>query len=293
MIVSILFFVSMLANDACLLLDGPQIRAGDLALRLAAFASLPPETVFSLSPNYGVRRDLSSQTLARWAGGGAFEPICVYRSSGSSQPDWPQELSTALRTAFAIEVDAALLKVLEQQIAPGPGGKVLLPMSGLSYDASRRSYLWRGKIGGAALRLRFSMTRFEPRLAASRALLIGHKLAAEDTMPVEVPWMPSDGHALSSIEMASEKVLRRSLVKGTILLETHLVAAPLIEPGDTVDLLSQAGRASIHIATVARGKARLGDPLLLSTLSDHRLLRAIATGPGKAEIRNLNSRKAE
>jgi hypothetical protein len=45
------------------------------------------------------------------------------------------------------------------------------------------------------------------------------------------------------------------------------------------------------VSAVARGKARLGDPLLISTLEGKKLLRAIAVGPGKVEIQSGTGKK--
>lgn len=293
MISAILLITGFFAEAGCMVIDGPQIRASDLAPRLAPFAALPPETSFALSPNHGVRRDISGQTLARWAGGGSFDPICVFRASASSHLDWRQEIVTALKTRFALDVTVGSLIVEERQVAPGPGGEISLPRSGLRYDENKKTYLWRGKFGVSALRLRFSLSQNATRLSASRALLLGQKVTEQDLSTVAVPWTPTNEGALGSVGAAAGKVLRRSLPQGTILLESHLIAAPIIEPGDSVEVVSEAGRASVRLPTIARGKARLGDPLLVSTLEDHRLLRVIATGPGKAEIRSLATRRPQ
>ena len=291
MIGAILLITSFFAEAGCLVIDGARIRAADLAPRLAPFATLPPQTSFALSPNHGVRRDISGQTLARWAGGGSFDPICVFRASVSSQLDWRQEIVTALKARFALDVAAGSLILEEHQVAPGPGGEISLPQSGLSYDEHKKTYSWRGKIGVSALRLRFSLSQSARRLTASRALLLGQKVTELDLSTVTVPWTPTNEGALASVGAAEGKVLRRSLPQGTILLESHLIAAPIIELGDSVEVVSQAGRASVRLPAIARGKARLGDPLLVSTLEDHHLLRVIATGPGKAEIRSRTTRR--
>ncbi len=291
MISAMLFIASFFTEAGCLVIDGARIRAADLAPRLVPFAALPPETSFALSPNHGVRRDISGQTLARWAGGGSFDPICVFRASAASQRDWRQEIVTALKARFGFDVVGGSLIVEEHQVAPGPEGEISLPQSGLSYDENKRMYLWRGKLGVSALRLRFSLRQSATRLSASRTLLLGQKVTELDLSTVTVPWTPNNEGALTSAGAASGKVLRRSLSQGTILLESHLITAPIIEPGDSVEVVSQAGRASVRMPAIARGKARLGDPLLVSTLEDHRLLRVIATGPGKAEIRSLTSRR--
>ena len=291
MISTMLLLTSYFAEAGCLVIDGARIRAADLASRLGPFAALPLGTSYALSPNHGVRRDISGQTLARWAGGGSFDPICVFRASASSQLDWRQELVSALKAKFALDVAVGSLVVEEHQVAPGPGGEISLPQSGLRYDEHTKTYLWRGKFGVSALRLRFSFHQSATRLSASRPLVLGQKVGELDVSAVTVPWTPTNEGALASVGAAAGKVLRRSLPQGTFLLESHLIATPIIELGDSVEVVSQAGRASVRLPAIARGKARIGDPLLVSTLEDHRLLRVIATGPGKTEIRSLTSRR--
>ncbi len=288
MIFSLALLAGLAAADGCLLVEGPQIRARDLVSRLPAFAQIAAETTFALAPNHGVRRDISGQTLARWAGGGSFDPICVYRVGGASQLDWPQEIAAALRDSYTIDVAPGSLKLEEAQVAPGPGGVLSLPKSGLTYDERTKCYLWRGKLGATAFRLRFSLDHRVSRLTAARALLIGQKLTYADLAIVEIPWGPSSERPLATADAVFGQVLRRSLPKATVLLETHLSPAPVIEAGDAVDLISRYGKAAIHVPAIARGKARLGDPLIVSTLEDHRILRVIATGPGTAEIGKSN-----
>ena len=72
-----------------------------------------------------------------------------------------------------------------------------------------------------------------------------------------------------------------------------MIEAPLIRPGDAVELISQAGSARIRTPAFARGKARIGDPLLIATLEGKRLLRAIAIAPGVVEIRATTPKKEQ
>ena len=81
---SLLLSLTMLALEPCLVVEGPQIQAQDLAAQLAIFATLAPATALAASPNFGVRRDISSQTLRLWAMSHAlpesqFDPVCIYR----------------------------------------------------------------------------------------------------------------------------------------------------------------------------------------------------------------------
>ncbi len=291
--ISLWVVAGLVSRDGCLPIEGPNIRAIDLASRLPAFAQIAADTTFALAPNYGVRRDISGQTLARWARGGSFDPICLYRVSATTHLNWPQEIAAELRRAFTLDVASESVKLEEAQIAPGPGGALSLPKHGLTYDDRSKCYLWRGKLGAATLRLRFAWNYRVSRLAAARALLIGQKLTAADFSTVELPWVPSSERPLATVDAAFGQVLRRSLPKNTIFLESHLAAAPAIEAGDAVDLVSRYGKAAIHVPAIARTNARVGDPLTVSTLEDHRILRVVATGPGTAEIAKPNSRKTE
>ncbi len=284
-----------LANElGCLVIDQPQVTAETLATRLPAFSRLPAGTVLSASPNFGMRRDLSSATLRAWAVSygadtGSLDPICIYRKAAAEQDiSWEAELREALDGLFGFKPGPAEIEILEHTVAPGPSGKLSLERNGLILDTQRQQYLWRGRLIGsgsyAAVRIRFALHRNLKRLVTARPLSAGNLLRGEDIMSIEVLWRPGSPKTDILLEAPIGKALRRSLPKGTILESFHLMEPPLIQQGDPVELFSSAGEATIRISAIALGKARLGDPILISTLEGKRLLRAIAVAPGKVEI---------
>lgn len=301
--INLLLPLTLLALDPCLVVEGPQILAQDLAPHLAAFAPLAPATVLASSPNFGVRRDLSSQTLRLWAKShdlpeSDFDPICIFRRAAVVEDfDWESEIRQALDALFDLQIPEEEILIVDKRISPGPKGHVALQRNGLSYDAAKQQYLWHGKIDGpkgyAALRICFLMKHRQSRMIASRNLPVGKLVDASDFEASLLPWHPDTSNVKEpSVEFAG-RILRRSLTKGTILHSIHLMEAPVIRPGDSVELISQAGRARIRIPAVARGKARIGDPLLIATLDGNKLLRAVAIGPGVVEIRSIMPKKAQ
>jgi len=288
-------------EPGCLIIDRPQVLAEDLARRLPEFQRLPAATVLTAAPGFGVRRDLSSSTLGAWARSfgieaGQFDPLCLYRSAASDRDiAWEAELREALDGLFGLKPGPKEIEILEHFVAPGPPGKLSLERSGLSFEAQRQQYLWRGRLIGtgsyASVRIRFAFHRRQLRLVTARPLSAGRLLTREDIASIEEAWRPGRGKDEILVELPLGKVLRRSLSKGTVLEPLHLTEAPLIQQGDAVELSSTAGEATIRMSAVARGKARLGDPLLISTLEGKKLLRAIAVGPGKVEIQSGKGKK--
>lgn len=299
--ISLLIALAFAQEPGCLIIDRPQVLAEDLATRLPEFQRLPGGTVLSASPGYGVRRDLSTATLRAWAQSygieaASVEPLCLYRSAANDHDiAWEAELREALNSLFGVKPGPTEIEVLEHAVAPGPPGKLSLERSGLSFDTQRQQYLWRGRLIGsgsyAAVRIRFAYHRRQTRLITALPLSAGRILSREDIGSIEEAWRPGSRDGEILVEPPVGKVLRRSLPKGTILEPMHLTEAPLIQQGDVVELSSTAGEATIRVSAVARGKARLGDPLLISTLEGKKLLRAIAVGPGKVEIQSGTGKK--
>lgn len=299
----ILLTLILLPLDPCLIVEGPHIQARDLIPQLPAFATLDPTTVLASSPNFGVRRDLTSQTLRLWATSHSlskfeFDPVCVYRRAALVEDfAWESELRQALSDLFGLQVQDAGIEIRDTRISPGPAGHIALQQNGLSYDTVKKQYIWHGKIEGpsgyAALRINFTMKHGQSRMVAVRNLLAGKLVEASDFESILLPWQPTEsGNKEFTIEFEG-RVLRRSLTKGAILHASHLMQAPLIRPGDAVELISQAGRAIIRTPAIARGKARLGDPVLIATLDGKRLLRAVAVAPGIVEIRTGAAKKEQ
>lgn len=288
-------------EPGCLIIDRPQVTAEDLARRLPEFQRLPASTVLTAAPGFGMRRDLASSTLRSWAQNfgieaGPFEPLCLYRNAASERDiAWEAELREALDSLFGLKPGPNEIEILEHSVAPGPPGKLSLERSGLSFETQRQQYLWRGRLIGdgsyAAVRIRFAFHRRQTRLVTTRPLSAGRVLVLDDISNIEEAWRPGSGKGEILLEPPVGKVLRRSLPKGTLLESLHLTEAPLIQQGDAVELSSTAGEATIRISGIARSKARLGDPLLISTLEGKKLLRAIAVGPGKVEIQAGTGKK--
>jgi flagella basal body P-ring formation protein FlgA len=298
---ALLLLLALPASDGCLLIDHGQITAGDLGKRIGAFLALPAATTLAVAPNFGVQRELPVSLLRQWAAANgltlpeSIEPLCAFRRTvHASDVQWESELREALDTLFRFEPGPGELVIHDTWLSEGPPGALSLDRSGLTYDSQSGRYFWRGRITGdghqTPARVTFSLLRTEQRLITTRPLPAGRVLSVEDCAWQSFPVRPE----LPAVEKLSaipeHQILRRSLPKGTVLLPQHITDAPLIFAGDPVELLSRAGQATIRLQGIARGKARKGDSILIST-TGNRLLRAIAVAPGRAEIESTSARK--
>lgn len=288
-----LLLLAIDSGPGCLVIDRAHITAGDLAQRIPAFAAMDREASFAPAPAFGARRELTSATLAKWANAPqtALEPICIFRRVVTSEEiDWEAELRQALDSLFGFHPGPHELTVVEKYLTPGAPGKLSLERSGLSFDTQTNRYLWRGKIVSeglyAAVRIRFKLSRTERRIVTSRPLPANRLLVEDDFTWEDLAFHPELPPLETLAQAPIGQMLRRSLPKGALVLPKHLIEAPLILPGDPVELLSKSGQAEIRTQGLARGRARIGDPVLIATLEGKRLLRAVAVGPGKVEIQS-------
>jgi flagella basal body P-ring formation protein FlgA len=291
-------------EPACLRIDGPQVTAQDLAARVPAFARLAPDTPLAPSPVFGARRELTVDTLNHWLRLHkpdqqlrADEGVCLFRQTAQAVDiHWEAELREALDSLFHFKPAPGELILHEHTLGTGANGKMVLERSGLFHDSRSNSYLWRGRLGadagGAPVRIRFSITRQTRRLIAAKSLPAGRLLTDGDTEWQQVPYKLEPTETRADDLHIEGKVLRRSLPKGTPILALHLTEAPIIFPGDTVELISRAGQTAIRTQAVARNKARLGDPVIVA-MDGNKLLRAIAVAPARVEIESPNNRRKQ
>lgn len=292
------------ADPACIHIDGPQITARDLAAHVPQFSRLAPSTPLAPSPVFGARRELTVDTLNQWlwlhkpdVQLRASEGVCLFRQTAQAADiDWEAELREALDSLFHFQPASGELILHEHTVGTGASGKMVLERSGLSYDARSNSYLWRGRLGtetgAAAVRIRFSIERKMRRLIAAKSLPAGRLLIEGDTEWQQVPFRLDAPETQTDVLHTEGKVLRRSLPKGAPILALHLAEAPIIFPGDTVELISRAGQTAIRTQAVARNKARLGDPVIVA-MEGNKLLRAIAVAPARVEIESPNNRRKQ
>lgn len=292
------------ASDAtCILVDSPNITVATLAPRIRGLAKLPAEIVIAPAPNFGARRDFTPAWLERWAQQQAHtisvsDPICVMRRSADKAAiAWEKELREALASLYSFEPAQDELKLLDTALNAGAPGDVVLERHGLTYDRMRDEYLWRGRLAAptssSPLAIRFRVTKRVEHWVTAKSLPTGKKITADDLVRLSQPFRPDQPTPVSIAEIPEHQVLRRSLPKGTILLAQHLAPAPLIFPGDEVELQSKAGQTVIRLQGIARGKARAGESVLVSAKDTNRLLRAIAVAPGIVEIEANPSRKSQ
>jgi flagella basal body P-ring formation protein FlgA len=291
----LLLLLGLSAAPPCLVLSHPQIRAADLAARIDAFASLPPEASIGAAPGFGSQRTLSAAQLRQFAislGLNSPPPwpdLCVYRAGASvEQLQLTQTLHEAFQSLFGFDSAASGLTILETHLGPAPAGRLILERQGLQFQRATSTYLWQGRVQldqlSGPLTIRFRLHARTTRPVATRPLPAGHVLAAEDWRLEDFPVRPElDPNTVFPTSLTG-KVLRRSLPKASPITAQLLAEPPLIQAGQKVELWSSAGQARIRTEAIARGKARRGESLLVRVNENHQLVRAVAIDPGRVEI---------
>lgn len=120
-------------------------------------------------------------------------------------------------------------------------------------------------------------------VVARKRLFAGRKLSADD---VEVKYMPVEmaADAFGGAEDIVGCRLRRGFKAGEILRVDSVVGQPVINHGDTVNLMIAAGGMALSVKTVAIERGALGDVVRLKRTGSHRVYLAKVTGPGKAVL---------
>jgi len=300
---TLFLFTILAAEPACLTVDRPHILASDLAKRVAVFGQLPANKILAAAPVPGARREWSPAQLSQLAAGQGItlgsslnDSLCINRRTALQHEfEWEREIRSALDRIFGYQATSSEIEILSVQLAPAAPGKLSLERAGLRFDPTTSQYNWRARVlaegSSGGVNLRFALLGKEKRLITVRALPAARVLTAEDLEWKEFPVRPELAVNDKMTQLPIGQILRRSLPAGTPLLAQHLMEAPLILPGETVELTSVAGQARIRTQAVSRSKARLGEPVIVSLKDLNRLVRGIAVAPGQVEIQSVRNPK--
>ncbi|HTP85647.1 MAG TPA: flagellar basal body P-ring formation chaperone FlgA [Bryobacteraceae bacterium] len=281
----------------CVQLAGGQIRAGDLAGVVPAFANADPSTVLSPSPAPGVRRLMTLRDL-RWVArrlGAVSEDlpgdgVCLERELRELTEG---ELVTAMMGEFpntAVRID-----VVEFFHFAVPRGRIVFPLSGLSKPSPSQPdapVIWRGRLvydEGRSVQIWARVTIRAPAtvLVAAVDIRAGQPILPEQVRRVEVQRFPQYGDgALSRIEQVTGTIARRPIQGGQVLSAPFLDRPPEVRVGEMVRILAVVGRARISLSALSVSNGRRGDTVVLRNPDSHASFRAVVDGEGSAVIRS-------
>lgn len=126
-----------------------------------------------------------------------------------------------------------------------------------------------------------NLTRSAGVVVAKRRLFAGRKLSADD---VEIKYMPVE-MTVDALGEAGDILgcrLLRGFKAGEVLRLDGVEGQPVINRGDTINLMVAGGGMTLSIKTVALERGAVGDVVRLKRTRDRRVYLAKVTGPGKA-----------
>ncbi|MBZ5575923.1 MAG: flagellar basal body P-ring formation chaperone FlgA [Acidobacteriia bacterium] len=253
------------ALAACLALRAAsdQVRAGDLAAAVPAFAGLPADTALGWAPAPGIARVFSPAELRRLAArfGTAPAPqegLCVERPVGPLDP-------ARVQTALQAQVPGGAITVLDYSRQPVPEGVLEFPLSGFGRGAG--ATYWNGfvRYGGGrrfAVWAKVQVRVSAPVVVAAEELKPGRPIEAAQVRLETRDDFPQTGF-VTALEEAVGKLPWRSILAGARVPAQILHAAPDVAPGDTVTVEVWSGAAYLRFEARAEGAARVGQRVAL------------------------------
>jgi flagella basal body P-ring formation protein FlgA len=251
--------------------DRDRILAGDLAAGFPEWAAVPAETPLGLAPAPGVPRVFRLLELRRLAERWSLSPvpdreICVTR---------PVAVLTAARLLAAMqsEMPAAHIELLDFSRQPAPEGTLVFPVSGLRQGLT--GGYWSGYVayGGThrfTLWARVKVMVARARVVAAEDLKPGVALDSAQFRAETREEVPAAG-LVSTVQEVADKVLRRSVARGTALRAEWLEPAKVVLRGETVRVEAVRGGARLELECVAEGSGAIGETIpIMNPVSQRR-----------------------
>jgi flagella basal body P-ring formation protein FlgA len=124
-----------------------------------------------------------------------------------------------------------------------------------------------------------------PVLVAARDIPANARLRSEDVQ-VEVRRLTRPlSNYLTDVSQLRGFIATRTLTPGVPVLTDAVASGYVIQPGDKVQVLYQAGKININIAGEARAAGRIGDRIQIKNLASGQLLQAVVIDEGAVTVR--------
>ena len=277
------------AADVCVLVDGPRIRAAELATVAPAFSALPPEKDLGPAPAGTMVRVFHKPQLAALLsveGGELPERLCVQRKRDVIPPEvWQTAVNNAM-TDFCASVPWKA-KVLEAPRHRFPSGELSFTRAGLA--ASRGSvHLWRGALllpdkSSVPVWVSAGIQTRRRVMIVQRPVPAGGQLTSEDFREDEI-WVSGVCTGEGESPRIDGMVARHALASGAVVANSDLRRAPAIHRGQSVELEAASGPARLRVPAVAEHDAEVGDKVQLKSSWNGTKLVGRVTGIQKAKV---------
>jgi flagella basal body P-ring formation protein FlgA len=280
----------------CIQINGPVIRARDLASSIAAFAAADPETIVGRAPAPGVRRVFFPRELIA-AGRAAGIPAgdlpatgtCVERAVRELTE---QEIMAAMTEAFNGKV--VRISIVDRSRYGVPGGHLAFRLTGLSEPPLSQPdapVIWRGRVlfddtRSMEVWARVRISTMTKTFLAVTDIVPGRVIETEQIRIAELLRFPSRrGAAIDRTETVAGRVSRRPIRAGQEILGEMLEEPHDVRSGDTVRVLAISGNARITLDAVATSGGRKGETIVLRNPSSRASFRAVVDGKDLALVR--------
>jgi flagella basal body P-ring formation protein FlgA len=276
---------------ACLVLEGDEITAQDLAPAWAALAVLPRETVFGYAPAPGVRRSFYlpelSRLAARYQVAPPAAPICVERAV---EPLDRNRLLAAMRAA--LELPEARLEIVEYSRYAAPRGELEFPRAGLSSGSASRPdtpLLWKGWVRYAGNRrfavwVRVRITSPLRRVVAAEALPAGQPVRPEQLRLEPYEGIPFRRTEAAASEEVVGKVSRHAIPAGAPIPLAWLAEPPAVNRGDEVAIAVETGAARLTFQGRAESAGWRGETVAVRNITSGKTFPARVAGQGRVVV---------
>jgi flagella basal body P-ring formation protein FlgA len=292
------------ASAACLVVEGDQISAGDLAKIDPAFGAVHPLETISYAPAPGQQRAISKAEWLSWAAakkvGSSWsaETVCIERAAATLDRTTVQ---AAMSQAFGNESSGPQIQVVDVCTCVVPKGKLVFPLSGASAPPSREPQspvIWRGYVetpSGRAYPVWAHVTAVlhVQEVAAARPLLAGRTITESDLIRKEVLDSPFRVRDPRDLTFYVGKSLVQSVKIGSLLTPQMVESGNVIvHRGSLVTVEVLNGPLRLELNARAETGGSKGDEIQLTNLHGLRRFRATVTGPNHASIM-LDAPKSE
>lgn len=281
------------AFSDCIVIDGPNIEARNLASIYPAFLALDGNTMLSYAPAPGSRRTVSAPEISSWARSrglvtGARDGACFERAGFTrTANDYREAIREQLKVTAGAEIE-----VLDFYSRVLPPGRLELPVAGAAVpppDHPETPFIWRGQLissdgGSYPVWARVTILANRNVVRPVRDLPAGAILEAQQLTSAPErcnPLRPGDSQPLS---FYIGKSLIRSVTKGSRLDPGVVQDPPAVRRGDKVRVSVVNGSAHLELDAFANGAGNVGDSILLRNPAGSKYFRAIITGVGRAEV---------
>jgi flagella basal body P-ring formation protein FlgA len=277
-------------HSPCIVVEGDEIRAGDMAKVWTAFRRLPQDQPVAPAPAPTLRRLFTGPelgVLARKlrldvegsAAKAAPAKTCFERHMESLTRDALLEALTSALERDGFERGAIQLELIDYTREPVPSGSLEVQPQGLSRPpvaAPSTPVTWRGRVRFGNARsfpvwTRVRLLAKQPRLVARSTIPAGRSIKAEDVEIAMLDVFPYPRTAdAPSLDLVSGRMSRRAIRTGEPVVPSMLGTARDVERGDVVTVEVQSGTAMLRFDAKAESGGRKGDMIMVRNPSNGR-----------------------